>query len=209
MDFADRIETTRFLGPEFLTWLWFKIELFEGNFELGSLGAAEAWLDTQLVLAAWKDYTEQIALRGMAPSSSAEAAEALRQGKVAVKARLRFTVNGEEYAFVFDARNFAVTGVKLPEILTEDSEERFYERMRLIEQLDQALCELYDEFLCLRLGSLWEAELVPAVREWVRGKESLTTRSYQGLYKRAQKEAEEGATKRAGRGASKAARAQS
>jgi hypothetical protein len=204
MDFTDRIETTRFLGPEFLAWLWYKVELFEGNFELGSLGSAEVWFDTQIVLAAWKDYGEQIALRGTAPSSSPEAAEALRQGKVPVKARLRLTVNGEEYAFAFDARNFALSGVKLPEILTEDSEERFYERMRLLEQVDQAVCELYDEFLCLRLGSLWEAELAPAIRDWVRGKESLTPRAYQGLVKRA--EAEQSAPRRAVRGGGKRSR---
>jgi hypothetical protein len=198
MDLTDRIETTRFLGPEFLAWLWFKIELFEGSFELGSLGSADIWFDTQLALAAWKDYTEQIALRGSAPSSSPEAAEALRQGKVPVKARLRLTINGEEYTFAFDARSFSLSGVKLPEILTEDSEERFYERMRLLEQVDQAVCELYDEFLCLRLGSLWEAELAPAIRDWVRGKESLTQRSYQGLVKRAL--GERGAPRKTSRG---------
>ncbi len=188
MDLVDRIETTRFLGPEFLAWLWYKIELFEGGFELGSLGAAEVWLDTQVTLAAWKDYGEQIALRGTAPSSSPEAAEALRQGKVPVKARLRLTVNGEEYALALDARNFALSGIKIPEILTEDSEERFYERMRLLEQVDQAVCELYDEFLCLRLSPLWEAELAPHIRDWVKGKETLSTRAYQALLKRAEVE---------------------
>jgi hypothetical protein len=204
MDFADRIETTRFLGPEFLAWLWFKVELFEGNLVLGSLGNAEVWFDTQVVLAAWKDYGEQIALRGTAPSSSPEAAEALRQGKVPVKARLRVTVNGEEYAFAFDARNFALSGIKLPEILTEDSEEHFYERMRLLEQVDQAMCELYDEFLCLRLSSLWEAELAPAIRDWVRGKESLSQRAYEGFVKRA--ETEPSSPRRAARGAAKRSR---
>jgi len=79
------------------------------QFELGSLGAAEAWLDTQLVLAAWKDYTEQVALAD-GSEQFARSGRGLRQGKVAVKARLRLTVNGEEYAFVFDARNFAVSG---------------------------------------------------------------------------------------------------
>ncbi|MFC1641414.1 hypothetical protein ACFL5O_01810 [Myxococcota bacterium] len=207
MDLVDRIETTRFLGPEFLTWLWHKVELFEGGFELGSLGAAELWFDTQVVLAAWKDYSEQVALRGAAPSSSPEAAEALRQGKVPVKARLRLTVGGEEYVLVFDARTFAISGIKLPEILTENSEERFLERMRLLEQLDQAIGELFDEFLCLRLSSLWESELAVAIRDWVRGKESLTTRAYQGLLRRAQKEAEDNPPRRGARG-SKGARAQ-
>lgn len=186
MDLVDRIETTRFLGSEFLTWLWFKIELFEGTLEIGELGSCELWFDTTLALAGWVDEGEKMTLRGTAPSSTPEAAEALRQGKVPHKVSLRLMVGGvEEYVFAFNARAFSVSGVKIPAVLTEASDEQFYERMRLLEQLDDALVTLYDEFVLLRLSPVWEAELAPAIREWVRGKEALTTRAYGGLVQRA------------------------
>ena len=185
MDIVDRIETTRFLGSEFLTWLWFKIELFEGSLEIGELGSCELWFDTTLVMAGWTDEGEKLSLRGAAPSSTAEASEALRQGKVPHKASLRLVVGAEEYVFTFNARTFAVSGVKIPAVVQEEIDERFYERMRLLEQLDDAISTLYDEFMLLRLAPLWESDLVPALRDWVRGKESMSTRSYSGLVQRA------------------------
>jgi len=46
----DTIENTRFLGPEFLVWMWFKSELFGSELELDGYGQIELWLDSQLVL---------------------------------------------------------------------------------------------------------------------------------------------------------------
>ncbi len=186
MDLVDRIETTRFLGSEFLTWLWFKIELFEGTLEVGELGACEVWLDTTLSLAGWVDEGEKMTLRGAAPSSTPEATEALRQGKVPHRVSLRLIVGGsEEYVLSFNGRTFSVSGVKIPAVLTETTDDQLYERMRLLEQLDQAIVTLYDEFILLRLSALWEGEIAPAMREWVRGKETLTQRAYAGVLQRA------------------------
>jgi hypothetical protein len=185
MDLVDRIETTRFLGNEFLTWLWFKVELYEGTFDVGELGKCEVWFDTTLQLAGWADDSEKTILRGAAPSSSAEASEALKQGKVPVKAALRLVLNSEEYVFTLNGKTLGLSGVKIPEVGMEELEERFYERMRLLEQLDEVVTTLYDEFLLVRLSSLWDAELAPAMRDWVKGKDSMTTRQYAGLVHRA------------------------
>lgn len=196
MDLVDRIETTRFLGSEFLAWLWFKIELCEGTFDVPGTGKVELWFDTQVVLASWTDETEKVMLRGAAPSSSPEAAEALRQGKIPFRATLRMTIGAEEYVLGLNARTFGLSGVKLPEVLLEEVEERFYERMRLLEQLDQVLSALYDEFLALRLASSWEGEALPMLRDWVKGKEGISPRSYAALLRRALSEREPGKRKR-------------
>jgi hypothetical protein len=185
MDRYEHIENTRFLGAEFLTWLWFKIELFEGQLALSDGRAADGWMDTRLVLGSPDNPRERVALRGQQPSASAEAASALRQGKVPMKAALRLSVGVQEYTFTFDAKTFAVSGVKLPAVLGEESDEPVYERLRLIEQLDQILGELYTEFLNLRVAAEWDRTLAPAMRAWVRGKLTLTKRQYAGLVQRA------------------------
>jgi hypothetical protein len=185
MDLVDRIETTRFLGNEFLTFLWFKVELYEGAFDVGELGRCELWFDTSLQMAGWADESEKITLRGAAPSSSAEASEGLKQGKVPTKAALRLVLNSEEYVFTLNGKTLGLSGVKIPEVGLEQLDERFYERMRLLEQLDEVVTTLYDEFLLVRLSALWDAELVPALRDWVKGKDTMTTRQYSGLVQRA------------------------
>ncbi len=184
MDLVDRIETTRFIGVEFLSWLWFKVELFDGSFDLADGRRADLWVDTRLVLALWTAPTEKATLSGMAPSTGAEATAALQQGKVPVKAALRLIVDENEYAFSFDAQRFALSGVRMPALTAAESEERFLERMMLLEKLDEVWVSLYDEFLSLRLSGLWESEVAPAMREWVQGRLTLSPDSYAALLER-------------------------
>ncbi len=180
----DTIENTRFLGPEFLVWMWFKSELFGSEFELDGYGQIELWLDSQLVLESQIDSGERTTLKGVAPSGTPEALTAMKQGKMPVRARLAIGHEKRNYSFSFDAVSFAVSNLKIPAVV-EEGEEVFYERMLLIEQLDQLLGALYAEFLAIRISPLWEAELAPAMRDWVQGDTELTVRGYNGLLKRA------------------------
>jgi hypothetical protein len=184
IDLSERVERSRFLGQELLIWLWFKTELFEGDVSRGDQ-TVEAWLDTQLVLESASDKRERTTLRGMAPSASPEAKLALMRGKLPVSARISMMFDGRDYSFVFDARAFAFANVKLPEVLVEEEDDRFGERMGLLEGLFNQWQELYTEFLALRLSPLWSSDLVPALVNWAKGRSSLTQQAYRGLLKRA------------------------
>ena len=184
MDLVDRIESTRFLGCEFLTWLWFKVELFDGTLELLDGRQVDLWIDTQLVLASLQTPTEKATLTGVSPSTAAEATAALQQGKVPLKAALRLVLAEHEFAFTLDGQRLAVSGVKLPELMEAESDERFFERMQLIEDLDGVLTELYEEFLALRLSPVWDADVGPAMQQWVKGRLTLSPAGYAGLLAR-------------------------
>lgn len=184
MDLVERIETTRFLGTEFLTWLWFESELLEGNLERPDGSALELWLDSQLLLAAPNDKTERTALVGIAPSGGREAKLALLSGKAPQRARLCITHDQKEFSLAFDAATFSMGSVNLPALLVEDQVEAFVERMHLLELLDELWSELYRRFLVLRLSKAWEAELLPALRGWAQGEEPLSARSYRALLRK-------------------------
>ncbi|MEO1271034.1 MAG: hypothetical protein AAFX99_23335, partial [Myxococcota bacterium] len=115
--------------------------------------------------------TEQSKLKGASPSVSPEAREALRQGKLPTQARLRIVQDQQEYAFVFKAPDFMLSGVRIPALLSEEEDEKFYERMYLIEELEAIIHDLYGEFLALRLSPVWTATLVPWLRNWVMSEE--------------------------------------
>lgn len=187
MDLAERIEQTRFLGREFLVWLWFKSELHEANFRRPDGSAMELWLDSQLSLRSVHEPTEQIAFKGVAPSGRVEAKFALQKHWMPVKARVCVTIDAQDFAFVMDADSLAKTAIKLPVLTAKESDERFYERMHLLEVLDTVVEEQFREFLDLRLTNLWEAELVPAVTAWSQGEEALSPQAYRGLLGRAQR----------------------
>ncbi|HVJ18712.1 MAG TPA: hypothetical protein VM686_24995, partial [Polyangiaceae bacterium] len=59
-DVLERIETTRFLGAEFLLWIWLRAELVSEELSLGELGEAEAWLEKKLAFEHVLDRTERV-----------------------------------------------------------------------------------------------------------------------------------------------------
>ncbi|MBO6934068.1 MAG: hypothetical protein JJ863_03810 [Deltaproteobacteria bacterium] len=163
MDLVDKIERSRFLGRELLVWLWFESERREGLLSLPGGDGCELWLEEQLTLVAEKAETK---LKAGAPSTTPEAKEALRQGKLPTKAKMRITRGPQSWSFVFDADSLSVSGVKVPAQITEDTDEKFYERMQLVEELEAMLGGLYERFVELRTSQGWESEAA-AIREWV------------------------------------------
>lgn len=184
-DLVDRIETTRFIGSEFLVWLWFKTELFEGELKRPDGSDLSVWLDSELVLQSATDAQERIRFNGVAPSATDEAKLALRYDKVPVRAKVSLGYDAKEFSFVYDAVSFSFGSVKLPALITQPGDERFQERVHLLELLDTLWNELYAEFLGLRLSAVWENELVPAIKHWAQRKPTLSSQAYRGLLKRA------------------------
>ena len=165
MDLVDKIERSRFLGRELLVWLWYESERREGVLPLPGGEACELWLEEQLTLVADMEKAES-KLKAGAPSATPEAKEALRQGKLPTKAKMRISRGPQSWSFVFDADSLSVSGVKVPAQITEDTDEKFYERMQLVEELEAMLGGLYERFVELRTSQGWESEAA-AIREWV------------------------------------------
>jgi hypothetical protein len=164
MNLADLIEKRRFVGREFLVWLWFESEIAEGRFDVEGFGPCEILLEGQIALSQEK---EQSRLKGAAPSLWPEAHEALRQGKLPAQARMRVRRGELEFAFVFTAETLGLGAVKIPKVITEEGDEQFYERMYLVEDLESMLGSLYAKFVALRLSPIWDGAVVPAIRAWM------------------------------------------
>lgn len=184
MDLFDIIEQTRFLGREFLVWLWWRSELLDGEADLPEHGACEVWIDDQITLEAQGEQVERSALRGASPALSPEAKEALRQGKVPIKARISIAKDERDFGFVLNTDSFALSSVKMPTLLQDEPEERFYERMYLLEELDSMISAVYGEFLLVRVSAAWEKEIAPAIRAWVREEDGMDRERYLAVVKK-------------------------
>ena len=167
MDIIDLINRTSFLGPEVLTWLWYRSELQSGVFEGGGeVGPFELWFDDRLTVAAPTVNAQENLFKGGHPASSLEARTALRLGKMADEAKLRIVRASQDWGFVLRA-DLTTASVKLPAVLSRDDDDLFYERMALIEQLDVMLKALLRQFLVLRTSPEWEQSELPSLRIWV------------------------------------------
>jgi hypothetical protein len=170
---AACIETRKFLGREFLVWLWFESELFEQKFAIEGFGECELWLEKSLVLESLTEAgKERATLSGVAPSGGPEAREALRQGKMPVKAKLAMKRDEQDFALALDADGLSLSGVKVPALLKGEGDEPFHERITLIEELEGAIETLYREFLVARLQPGWDKAVVPAIRAWMNDEET-------------------------------------
>lgn len=178
MDLVDLIETRRFLGGEFLMWLWYKSECFESLFKLPTHGAIEVWIDDNLTLEAYLAETERNTLKGGSPAHSPEAKTALRQGKRVSQAKLGIIKEGREWSLRLKTESLDISGAKLPALLSREEEEQFYERMYLLEELEDILAELYAEFLTIRLDDAWSEVMVPAIRDWIEQDDLLDASHY-------------------------------
>ena len=167
MDLVDLIESRRFLGAEFLLWLWYHGECFEGRWELPEMGGVELWFDDALSLEAYLAETERNDFKGGAPTASPEAKTALRQGKRPSKAKLLMIREGREWGFTLKALSLDLTGISIPSLLSREEEEQFYERMVLVEELEELVEALFRQFLTVRLAPAWPDAVLPAMQDWI------------------------------------------
>jgi len=165
-DLLERVESTRFLGPEFLLWLWLRAEIVNKPIALPELGDFEVWLDNQITLQSDIDPNERVTVRGAAPSGSPEAREAVRAQKFPVRARIAIRNEERDFACVLVAHRFAIGSGKIPAVLTKDTDDAFQERMTLVERLCHNLDALYAAFLRDRLSPLWKEAWEPALVCW-------------------------------------------
>ncbi len=180
MDLIDLIESHRFLGTEFLMWLWYKSDVFEGRFMVGER-ACEVWFDDKLTLEAVMVETEQSVLKGASPTFTPEAREALRQGKMPTQAKLRLIYEGKEFQLTLKGAALQMSGIKLPALMTRSDDEKFYERMFLLELLEELMEDLYTEFVGLRLtANAWD-KVLDAVRAWIKDGSLIETDEYNAL----------------------------
>ncbi|MBC7171611.1 MAG: hypothetical protein H5U40_04255, partial [Polyangiaceae bacterium] len=159
----------RFLGREFLVWLWHESEVREGILPLSGGDACELWLEEQLTLVgAQPNEKSESKLKSAIPSASPEAKEALRQGKLPVKAKLRVNRGTQSWGFLLNADTLGIASVQIPALLKEENDEKFYERMDLVENLEAILDDLLGTFIGIRTSESWDAEVLPRLREWVK-----------------------------------------
>jgi len=178
------MRSTRSIGGEFLLWLWFSRDVTGGEIHVEGRGTLAVSLETQLGLADPVADRERVAIRGVDPFGSAEAAEALAAGKLPRKVGLRIVFEQNEWVATLDSNTLALAGVKLPASSSQAEEELFYERVQRLEEIHELVHALYAQFLSVRLSPSWESELAPALRRWVGTGEIMDEKHFERLHSR-------------------------
>lgn len=167
---AQVLEESRFLGYEFLTWLWFFIESGNGFVAMENAASAEIALGERVILSHPDEGKERVICTTQA-SALHEARTALRQGKQVEEIQVFARVGNNDYLFTLDTDLGTVKGLKTPKQIPdqgdEDADARFLEKMYFVEEVFALLDRLYLSFLELRLNPGWDSDSLPLLRQWI------------------------------------------
>ena len=137
--------TKRFLGQEYLAWLWYQSETSNGSSDshsptmkvsprpINQIKGPDStsmeefevslWIDDRLVLEGQATSGQETVLRGGHPSLSSEAAVALIEGKAVKELRLGLNIKGfGDYSVLLTSADLHPRGVLLPQNSLEDSQ---------------------------------------------------------------------------------------
>ena len=171
LDVAISYNRYKFLGCEFLTWLWFAMEkqpevLKETDPEMVSLEVGN-----RIVLENHRNNTEEsITIKGD-QAGVEEGTLALRKGAVVTELNLVYKSGSHEWRFSVKGESLHLSGLKTPQTgpveKNEDMEGAVLEKIFLYEKALALIHNLYKQFIRLRLFPKWEKEIIPQIRKWI------------------------------------------
>lgn len=159
-----------YLGRELLTWLLWRSETGDALVEHEGSGVNVLYMGRIILRGVAGDVTEMSAKGTLAPYSL-QVKEALDKGLLVAQARIRFTHGEKEYEATLDSEFLDVRAAKLPALMSEEEDDQLNERLYLTEQLSAMVDALVNAFLKIRVGKTWSKQVVPAMKEWMRGDE--------------------------------------
>jgi hypothetical protein len=160
----ELIERGRFLGEEFLLWLWMQ-GIAEGGASGLSGDTSACFLDDEVLLVTERGDVKELSLRKGNPPESLEAFEAISRGMRPYRAKLRIMAGDMEWVFSLDAPQLDVSSMKLPPTHAKDLPSRISDRMILLEEGLGHLERRFAAFLALRSED--PRALEAKMKEWV------------------------------------------
>lgn len=160
----------RYLGNEFLLWLWFIVDVEDDVIALPDQSDVSIMLTRTLVLDCPRAQSGRATIHSDAPNRLPEATRAIQSGKLPRQAGLILVRHGQQMECTLQAELLALSGAKLAALEEEDERALLEERVGQIRHLIETIDLLYDAFLERRLSTNWPKEL-KRMQRWLKGDE--------------------------------------
>lgn len=175
MDLVDIIEEKRFLGQEFLTWLWYKSDERGGTVYLPEAGADITLVFEKHMLLEFGEGEahEKLICRGL-QTELKEARTGLAMGKKLEQARIQIVRDEHEWHLTLKGSLMEFQSVRIPKTMTtsEESDDpeaiegRLLEHIGLYEIAVRTIDDLLRMFLKIRISPDWNEEITK-LSSWV------------------------------------------
>jgi hypothetical protein len=156
------------LGREFLTWMLWRSDSSSPIVEDEGEPVTALFVGRVVLRGLHGDVVE-LAAKGTVAPYSLQVRRALSEGLLVHSARVRFTAEERSWEASVDAEHLDIKSARLPELLTEEEDDRITERLDLTERLSSMLDRHLEAFIVERSSRKWSKTTVPALKAWMRG----------------------------------------
>lgn len=172
LDIAVAYNRYKYVGYEFLTWLWF---VTEKNADIiGKLETDPITLEigNRIVLEnRSNDRIETITIKGD-DAGLEEGFLALEKGGVVTEMNLVYQSGDHKWTFTIKGESLNISNLKLPETgpieTQEDIEGAVLEKVYFYEKAFDIIDKLYKLFIKVRVSEKWNKDVVPRIKKWIK-----------------------------------------
>ncbi len=171
LDISTAYHRYRFLGDEFLTWLWFMLENSQNLFTSVDADCAALEIGNRIVLENRKTKSvERITIKGD-DAGLEEGRLALRKGALVSEMALVFKTGEYQWQFNIKGESLNISSLKTPGPTFPQSSEEIdvflLERYESIMKIINFIENVYKLFIHLHLSPQWEPKQVSSIRKWI------------------------------------------
>ncbi len=172
LDIAVLYNKYKFLGQEFLTWLWFSLENTPDSLTDEEGIPILMTVGNRIVLEVIREEStvESVTIKGDNADLS-EGIVAIRKGALVTEMSLIYKKNDLAWTFTLKGENFNITGLKTPETPPLESKDEvegaIIDKLYLASEVVNLVGNLFRIFIRLRISEGWRDETVPAIKRWL------------------------------------------
>ena len=170
LDIAVAYNRFKFLGDEFLTWLWFVIEQNPAVLRSADPELTSFEIGNRIVLEKkHKNAFERITIKGE-DAGLEEAKVALQNGALVAELNLIYRSTRQKWQFTLKGESLNLSSLKTPKIAPpenpDDVEGCVLEKIFLYDKILQFLEKLYKSFIKLRTSDRWQGHETVLLKKW-------------------------------------------
>jgi hypothetical protein len=171
LDVAVAYNRFKFLGDEFLTWLWFVIEHDPAVLRSTDPDLTSFEIGNRIVLEKkHKKTSERITIKGE-DAGLKEARVALQNGALVAELNLIYRSAQQKWQFTLKGESLNLSSLKTPKIVPPESQDEFegsvLEKIFLYDKILQFLEKLYKTFIKLRTSHRWQGREIFLIKKWL------------------------------------------
>jgi hypothetical protein len=171
LDVAVAYNRYKYIGNEFLTWLWFIIDTDPSYFNRMDADITAMALGNRIVLEnSVHEKTEVITIKGD-DAGLEEGKLSLRKGAVVIELNIACKMENQEWKFTLKGESLSFSSLKVPDTgpveNKDDIEGFFLEKAYLFEKIIDIVNRLFDRFLTMRSSVEWTTSSVHNMRQWL------------------------------------------